>query len=105
MDLTFPWCDLEFFHYFYTFLTLEAEETSPCLEFQEIYFPPGILVKCHKGTSKNQDFFCEGKEAARGKPECMSEYMRAHGAKSTMFVRAGGQEHAADTAITEKDGF
>jgi len=35
----------------------------------------------------------------------MGEYMRAHGAKSTMFVRAGGWEHAADAAITEKNGF
>jgi len=29
-----------------------------------------------KGTSKDPAFFCEGKEAARGKPECMGEYMR-----------------------------
>jgi len=41
----------------------------------------------------------------RGKPECMGEYMRAYGAKSTRFVRAEGCEHTADAAITEKDGF
>jgi hypothetical protein len=35
----------------------------------------------------------------------MGEYMRAHGAKSTKFVRAKGCEHTADAAITEKDGF
>jgi len=45
-------------------------------------------------------------EAAHGKQECMGKYMRGHGAKSTMFVRAGGCEHAAATAaISEKDGF
>ncbi len=35
----------------------------------------------------------------------MGEYMRAHGAKSTKFVRAEGYEHGADAALTEKDGF
>ena len=30
----------------------------------------------HKGTSKKPGISCEGKEAARGKPECMGEYMR-----------------------------
>ena len=28
------------------------------------------------GASKNQAFFVRAKEAARGKPECMGEYMR-----------------------------
>jgi len=32
----------------------------------------------------------------------MGEYMRAHGAKSTKFVRAEGCEHAADAVITKK---
>ena len=35
----------------------------------------------------------------------MSEYMRSHRAKSTMFVRAEGYEHETDAAITEKNGL
>ena len=42
------------------------------------------------GYLKKPGFFCEGKAVARGKPQCMSEYMRAHGAKSTKLVRAEG---------------
>ncbi len=58
-----------------------------------------------KGASKKQGNFCEDKEAVREKPECIGEYMRAHGPKSTMFGRAEGCEHAADAAITKKDRF
>ena len=64
-----------------------------------------MYVGCVKGHLYKPGFLCEGKEATRGKPQCMGEYMRAHGAKSTTFVRAEGCEHVADAAIVEKDGF
>ncbi len=58
-----------------------------------------ILFFCNYSVCFN---FGSGQGARSAEPERIWEYVRAHGAKSTKFVRANGCEHHSNVVMGQK---